>query len=145
MSLILAIASIAICAAANGSCSGNIDLGAAVGLLAGLWTSLFVLLLLQVIGYVGLIKSYPKVMFVYYFFVCGVMFVCQMMLFGSFQGTANTCMTSAPVQYWFTIINVTIFYLMVVFGLATWGFYLCKVADAEEELIATAVKMHLYK
>ena len=97
MSLILAIASIAICAAANGSCSGNIDLGAAVGLLAGLWTSLFVLLLLQVVGYTSCIKSYPKLMFGYYFVVSGIMFVCQMFCFAGMNGGKNDCWKVAPV------------------------------------------------
>ena len=83
-------------------------------------------------------------MFVYYFVVVGVMFVCQMMVFGSLGGTKNDCMSTAPVQYWFTICNITIFYLIVVFGLSTWGFYLCKVADAENEMVETAVKNHLY-
>jgi hypothetical protein len=36
--------------------------------------------------------------------------------------------------YWL-IINVALFYLMVVFGMATWGSYLCRAADAKEEII----------
>ena len=96
MSLALAIASIAICAASNGSCTG-IDLGAAVGLLAGLWCSLFVLLLLQVVGYTSCIKSYPKCMFGYYFVISGIMFVCQMFCFAGINGGKNDCMKEAPV------------------------------------------------
>ena len=40
------------------------------------------------------------------------------------------------------VVNVALFYFIVTFGLATWGFYLCKVADAHEELVKTAVDNH---
>ena len=69
-------------------------------------------------------------MFVFYFFVVACMFFVQMLTFGGVNGNKNSCMKDTPVMYWFLIVNVTIFYGMVCFGLATWGFYLCKVADA---------------
>ena len=45
--------------------------------------------------------------------------------------------------YWWLIINITIFYLIVTFGLATWGAYLCMVADAQEEMTKQAVAEYL--
>ena len=44
--------------------------------------------------------------------------------------------------YWL-IINVGLFYLMVVFGMATWGSYLCRAADAKEEIINQAVEEYM--
>ena len=142
MSLIFSITSIVICAVPQKDCTG-INLRAAVGLLSALWVTLFILLLLQVIGYTKCIKEYPKSMFVYYFVVSGIMFAVQMMCFSGVQGEKNNCMKEVPLQYWYCVTNITIFYGMVTFGLATWGFYLCKVADAREELVNTAVNDHL--
>lgn len=39
--------------------------------------------------------------------------------------------------------QIVLFYLIVTFGLATWGAYLCQVADAQSELAKQAVEEYL--
>ena len=39
--------------------------------------------------------------------------------------------------------NIILFYLIVAFGLATWGSYLCKVAVAQESITKEAVKEYM--
>ena len=58
-------------------------------------------------------------------------------------GTENECRTETPVLYWWLVTNVILFYLMVSFGLVTWGSYLCKVADAQEKITSNAVKEYM--
>ena len=48
-------------------------------------------------------------------------------------------------MYWYLISNIAIFYLIVTYGLSTWGFYLCRAADAQEELVTEAVAEHMGK
>ena len=62
------------------------------------------------------------------------------MLFG---GENNNCMTEVPLLYWWLVGQIGIFYLIVAFGLCTWGSYICKVADAAEELTKEAVDDYL--
>ena len=45
--------------------------------------------------------------------------------------------------YWWLVTNIIVFYFLVSFGLATWGAYLCKVADAQEEITKEAIKEYL--
>ena len=45
--------------------------------------------------------------------------------------------------YWWIVVNVIMFYLIVAFGLATWGSYICRVADAKEELTKAAVNEYI--
>jgi hypothetical protein len=123
----------------------EVNLRAAVGLTAGLWCVTFVLLLLQVVGYTACLKNYPKTMFVFYFAIVIVMFFVQMMTFGGVSGEKNPCMTETPLMYWYLVVNIAVFYFIVTYGLSTWGFYLCRAADAEEELVNEAVNTHLEK
>ena len=58
-------------------------------------------------------------------------------------GYENQCRTQAPVYYWWLVANIVVFYLIVTFGLATWGAYLCQVADAQEEMTKQAVEEYL--
>ena len=95
MSLIFSIGAIVTAAVPQGDCPG-VNLKAAVGMMAAVWISTFILLLLQVIGYVGIIKRHPKIMFVFYFFVSACMFFVQMLLFAGVEGQKNSCMTAVP-------------------------------------------------
>ena len=58
-------------------------------------------------------------------------------------GVDNQCRTEAPALYWWLVTNIILFYMIVSFGLATWGAYLCKVADVQEEVTRQAVKEYL--
>ena len=60
-----------------------------------------------------------------------------------FGGHGNNCWIQAPVYYWWLVINIGIFYLIVTFGLTTWGAYLCLVADAQDEMTKQAVAEYL--
>jgi len=53
------------------------------------------------------------------------------------------CRKEAPTLYWWLVVNVILFYLIVSFGLATWGSYLCKVADVQEQVTKEAVEEYL--
>jgi hypothetical protein len=45
--------------------------------------------------------------------------------------------------YYFLLFNVILFYLVVAFGLSTWGSYLCAVADIKEEVTKAAIDEYL--
>ena len=68
------------------------------------------------------------------------MFFVQLELWG---GVDNTCRKEVPALYWWLVVNIIVFYFIVSFGLATWGSYLCKVADVQEELTQKAVEEYL--
>jgi hypothetical protein len=67
-----------------------------------------------------------------------------MMLWGSGgNNDPNNCRVERPAMWYWLIINVALFYLMVVYGMATWGSYLCRTADAKEEIINKAVEEYM--
>ena len=100
-----------------------------------LWCLVFFMLFLQVIGMVKCLKKYKTPLFAFYIFAVVTVYVSQMMLWGSGGSDPNNCRVEKPAMWYWLIINVALFYLMVVFGMATWGSYLCKAADAKEEII----------
>lgn len=52
-------------------------------------------------------------------------------------------MNEVPLLYWWLVVQIIIFYLIVAVGLCTWGSYICKVADAAEELTKEAVEEYV--
>ena len=58
-------------------------------------------------------------------------------------GHDNNCRDESPVLWWWLMTQVILFYVIVTFGLATWGSYLCAVADAQEEIARQAVDEYL--
>ena len=139
LSLLFALVSIVLLCIVDHDCAKS-NLKATTGLVFFLWSCVFVLLLLQVVKLTDCLKKIPKLLFGFYFFICGCMFFVQMELWG---GVDNECRTEAPALYWWLVINITLFYFIVSFGLATWGAYLCKVADAQDEITKEAVKEYL--
>ena len=139
LSLVFALLSIVFLCIAGDDCT-NANLKATTGLVFFLWSTVFVLLLLQAVKLTTCLKSIPKLLFGFYFFICGCMFFVQMELWG---GVDNQCRTEIPLLYWWLVINIIVFYTIVSFGLATWGAYLCKVADVQEELTKKAVDEYL--
>ena len=140
MSLVMALTSICLLAIGDIPDCPNASLKTTTGLVFALWSTVFVLLLLQVAGLTKCLKKVPKLLFGFYFFICGVMFFTQLMIWG---GSDNNCRTDAAVLYWWLVTNVIVFYVIVSFGLATWGSYICKVADAQEEFISKARKEYM--
>jgi len=135
LSLVFALTSIILlCVCDNDSPTANLK--ATTGLVFFLWSVVFVMMLLQAIKMTDCLKKCPKLLFGFYFFICGCMFFVQLEIWG---GVNNTSRTDVPALYWWLVTNLILFYLIVSFGLATWGAYLCKVADAQEELTREAI------
>ena len=65
-----------------------------------------------------------------------------MQIFGG-GGLNNLCRSEAPALYWWLVTNIILFYIIVAFGLATWGSYLCKVAKAQEDITNDAVQAYV--
>ena len=139
LSLLFAITSIVMLIVVEDDCDKS-NLKATTGLVFFLWSTVFVLLLLQMVQLTECLKKIPKLLFGFYFFICGCMFFVQMELWG---GVDNQCRKEVPSLYWWLVTNIILFYLIVSFGLATWGAYLCKVADVQEEVTRKAVKEYL--
>lgn len=139
LSLVNALISIILLCVAGEDCTQS-NLKATTGLIFGLWSTVFVLMLLQAVKLTECLKSIPKLLFGFYFFVCGCLFFCQMELWG---GVDNQCRTEVPSLYWWLVVNIALFYFIVSFGLAVWGSYICKVVDAQEEITKDAVKEYL--
>jgi hypothetical protein len=130
-SMLLAGCSIATFVVPDHECADGTDIKAAIGLLAVCWTVTFVLLLTQAIGLVKCLKKIPYFLMGYYIAVVVSIYFCQMMLW---SGRGNDCRTSSPLMWYWLLSNVVFFYLIIAFGLASWGQYLCKVADTREEI-----------
>ena len=94
-------------------------------------------------GLVSCLKKIPAVLFGFYVFIAIAMFFVQMLLFSPKTGDNEPCMTATPLLYWWLMVQVVIFYLIVSFGLATWGAYLCQVADVQEEVTKQAIDEYL--
>ena len=107
----------------------NANLKATTGLVFFLWSVVFVLMLLQALKMTECLKQCPKLLFGFYFFICGCMFFVQLEIWSGSPDYPNHARTDVPALYWWLVINLTLFYFIVSFGLATWGAYLCKVAD----------------
>jgi len=142
MSMVMAIISIlSLVLPSKGACVVNIQV--AVGLVFALWCLVFLMLFLQVIGMVRCLKKYKTPLFAFYIFVVATVYVSQMMLWGTGGDKTNNCRVERPFMWYWLIINVVMFYVMVIFGMATWGSYLCRTADAKEEIINSAVEEYM--
>ena len=139
LSMTFSIISIIMICVTDGDCT-NANLKATTGLVFGLWSVVFVLMLLQMIKMTECLKKVPCLLFGFYCFICGCMFFTQLELWG---GVDNDCRTEKPGLYWWLVINIILFYFIVSFGLAVWGAYLCKVADAQDEITQQAIKEYL--
>ena len=129
-SLVMALGSIGLLLTPLEDCSTS-NLRATIGIVFVLWSLIFVLLLVQVTGLGWCLKDIPKLLFVFYFFICAVMLFVQMQIWG---GQDNDCREEAPYFWYWLMTQVVLFYVIVTFGLATWGAYLCQVADAQQEI-----------
>ena len=76
-SLVMALGSICLLLTPLEDCSTS-NLRATIGIVFVLWSLIFVLLLVQVTGLGWCLKDIPKLLFVFYFFICAVMLFVQM-------------------------------------------------------------------
>jgi hypothetical protein len=73
------------------------------------------------------------------------MWTVQMFLFSSPPAGKPVCRKpgGAPFLYYYLLSQVIIFYVIVAFGLATWGSYLCAQADVKEQVTRAAIDEYL--
>ena len=143
LSLVCALISIILLCVTDKDCT-NSNLKATTGLVFFLWSTVFVLMLLQAVKLTDCLKKIPKLLFGFYVFVCGCLFFCQMELWSGAKSSGDTnCRTEVPSLYWWLVCNVALFYFIVSFGLAVWGSYICKVVDTQEDITKEAVKEYL--
>lgn len=140
-SLVFSLTSIVMLCLNDYDCS-NSNLRATTAIVFALWSTVFVLLLLQAVNMTQCLKKIPKLLFAFYVAICGSMFFVQLELWGGVP-TDPLCREQAPGLYWWLVVNIIVFYIIVSFGLATWGSYLCKVADVQEEVTQQAIKEYL--
>ena len=138
-SLLFALISMGLLLVDFSDCASS-NLKATTAVVFGLWSVIFTLFLIQATGIGSCLRNYPKSLTGFYIFVCAVMLFVQMEVFG---GHGSSCWIEAPAYYWWLIVNIGVFYLIVTFGLATWGAYLCFVADAQDEMTKQAVSEYL--
>ena len=138
--MLLSGGSITILCLPEGDCT-NANLRITIGMVFFLWSCVFVLLLLQLVGLTKCLRQCPKTLFGFYFMVCIVMYFTQVELWGGED--PESCMDEKPLLYWWLTANVIIFYSVVAFGFCIFGTYICKVADAAEELTKKAVDDYL--
>ena len=81
LSLLFALLSIVFLIIAGDDCT-NANLKATTGLVFFLWAVIFVLMLLQAVKMTQCLKSVPKLLFGFYFFICGCMFFVKLELWG---------------------------------------------------------------
>ena len=66
------------------------------------------------------------------------MFVAQVIFFRS-----KDCHIQAPLLYFWLVVQIVIFYVMVAYGIALWGAYICWEAEKEEKETQKAVKKYM--
>jgi len=89
-----------------------------------IYSTVFIMMLMQFIGLVSCLKTIPRALMTFYFSLVAVMFFVQMILF---QG--ENCSTDSPVFFFWLVIQIAIFYFIVAYGLAVWGSYICWQAE----------------
>lgn len=75
----------------------------------------------------------------FYFCIVATIYFSMMMLWS----TSEDCRTTAPWQWWWLLTTVVMFYLIVTFGLVSFGQHLCNVANIREEILENARKEYL--
>ena len=53
------------------------------------------------------------------------------------------CNRSSPLQYYWLVVNVVMFYVFIAYGLSLWGAYICWEMEEEEEETQQAVKKYM--
>ena len=102
------------------------------------YSTIFVLMLMQFVGLVGCLKGIPKALMTFYFLLVFVMFFVQMILF---QG--ENCYSESPVIFIWLTVQVGLFYFVVAYGLAVWGSYICWQAESHDEMAKKAVAKYV--
>ena len=123
-SLVLALITIVLLASGLEDCR-TANLKFAMFLVFLIYSTVFIMMLMQFIGLVSCLKTIPRFLMAFYFSLVAVMFFVQMILF---QG--ENCSTDAPVLFFWLVVQIAIFYFIVAYGLAVWGSYICWQAES---------------
>lgn len=113
-------------------------------LLVGLWLLFsvhfvtFFLLLFHFIGCGSCLRHIGRLLGLYYFYMVGAMFATQVFFF---QG--KNCHLSTPVLYLWIAVNILIFYVIVAYGIALWGSYICWESEKEEKIVKESMKQYM--
>jgi hypothetical protein len=125
-SFIFALASIMLVASGTPDCT-SANLRFATLLIFLMYSIMCGLLIIQFIGCASWLKTIPKALLVFYFMIVATMFFTQMILF---QG--EECRVETPLYFYWLASQVVLFYLVVAWGLAAWGAYICWDAHRKE-------------
>ncbi len=112
----------------------------------GLWLafsihiSAFILLLFHFIGLGFILKKLGRLLGLYYFYMVGAMFFTQVIFFRS-----KGCQVTAPLLYFWVMLNIVMFYMLVAYGIALWGAYICWESEKEEKELQAAMKKYMKK
>jgi len=90
-------------------------------------TTIFLLMLMQFIGLAFCLKKLQFLLFIFYFVLVATMFFVQLILWQS-----ESCFKQSTVLFVWLAIQVVIFYIIVAYGLAVWGSYVCYSAKKRE-------------
>lgn len=130
-SLISAALSLFITAIGPRSCQ-EAPLEIAVLLCAGAHIGTFLLLLASYIC-PGCLSFIGRLLSIFYFLLVGTMVSVQVIFFHG-----SGCNIVAPILYYWIFTNISLFYVLVAYGLSLWGAYICWEVDEEEEYILQA-------
>ena len=100
----------------------------------------FLLLILHYIKCGCLIRKAGASMAVFYFAMVGAMVYAQ---FEFFQATG--CRSSTFIRYYWLMMNITLFYVFIAYGISLWGAYICWAAEEEENIAKEAMEWKFKK
>ncbi|CDW86213.1 UNKNOWN [Stylonychia lemnae] len=112
----------------------------------GLWMAFsihftsFLLLLFHFIGLGFILKKLGRILGIYYFYMVGAMFYTQIIFFQS-----KECNIMAPLLYFWVMLNIIMFYVLVAYGIALWGAYICWESEKEEKQLQEAMQKYIKK
>lgn len=102
----------------------------------GLWLAFsihftsFTMLLFHFIGLGFILKKLGRILGLYYFYMVGAMFTTQIIFFKS-----KDCNLTSPLLYFWVMLNIIMFYVLVAYGIALWGAFICWESEKDEELL----------
>ena len=133
--LVGATVSVIILACHPAECESNPDLRNSVIIIMSVQLGIFFLLLLHYIHCGCLLRKLGIYLGIFYFVLTGLMTWAQYIFF---QGAG--CGRTAVAYYWWSTINIGLFYVLIAYGLSLWGAYLCWAQEEEEALNEEALK-----
>ena len=123
VSLIFSLVTLMIMIGENQGCEGS-HLEVALWLCFSIHITTFVLILFHYIGLSNILQKLGKCLGLYFFYLVTSMFVAQVVFFKS-----QNCHIKAPLLFFWLVVQIIIFYVLVAYGIALWGAYICWAAE----------------